>query len=212
LVVSAAEIVKGKYAGVGVERVKKLFDKARFEANASKGKLAMVFIDELDSCGRSRGADESSASADRDQTLNQILVELDGFKTESTSRVIVLAATNRPSLLDAALLRKGRFDVIVPMRVPGAPERAALFKYYISKQRTAAACDEVEFNVNTVDQPPSFGAKARRPAVRVVARVVDKGNGSSNGTAVDGAGVATWRLLVLAPQCAGAASTTRRPM
>ncbi|KAJ1462814.1 hypothetical protein M885DRAFT_504189 [Pelagophyceae sp. CCMP2097] len=213
LVVSAAEIVKGKYAGVGVERVKSLFNKARSEAAASEGKLAMVFIDELDSCGRSRGGDESSASQDRDGTLNQILVELDGFKTDAAARVIVVAATNRPNLLDAALMRKGRFDVVVPMRVPGNAERAALFAYYIGKQRTAAACDEMEFDVgfSTVEKPglPSLGAQPRRPAGRVVARVVDKGaarvvdRGSSNGTAVERT-VATWRLVVVWPQCGGA--------
>ena len=86
---------------------------------------AMIFIDEPDSCGRSRGSDESSVSTDRDNTLNQLLVELDGFKArdESQPLIIVLAATNRKDILDSALLRKGRFDNIVKLDIPNLKGR-----------------------------------------------------------------------------------------
>ena len=79
LVVSGSEMVKGKYAGVGVERVRQLFSAARRAAAAAKRRAALVFIDEIDSCGRARGGDSSAVGADHDNTLNQLLVELDGF-------------------------------------------------------------------------------------------------------------------------------------
>lgn len=147
LVVSASEIVKGKYAGVGVERVKNLFKHARFYAKKSKKNTAMIFIDELDSCGRSRGSDESSVSTDRDNTLNQLLVELDGFKArdESQPLIIVLAATNRKDILDSALLRKGRFDNIVKLDIPNLKGRENLFNHYIQKQRDIVSSKEIKF-------------------------------------------------------------------
>ena len=105
------------YVGVGARRVRDLFAKAQ-EAERTHGG-AIVFIDELDACGRSRSSGPSNgATEERESTLNQLLVAMDGF--HERSRVIVLAATNRPEILDAALLRPGRFDRQV--RVP-APDR-----------------------------------------------------------------------------------------
>ena len=148
LVASASEIVKGKYAGVGVERVKTLFDTARRIAVNNKNRMSMIFIDELDSCGRSRGAGDSVVSRDHDNTLNQLLVELDGFKSRDDSEplVIVLAATNRKDILDSALLRKGRFDNIVHLRKPDLKDRINLFKYYVNKQRINGRSREICVN------------------------------------------------------------------
>ena len=148
LVASASEIVKGKYAGVGVERVKTLFDTARIRAVNNKNRMSMIFIDELDSCGRSRGAGDSVVSRDHDNTLNQLLVELDGFKSRDDSEplVIVLAATNRKDILDSALLRKGRFDNIVHLRKPDLKDRINLFKYYVNKQRINGRSREICVN------------------------------------------------------------------
>ena len=148
LVASASEIVKGKYAGVGVERVKTLFDTARRRAVNNKNRMSMIFIDELDSCGRSRGAGDSVVSRDHDNTLNQLLVELDGFKSRDDSEplVIVLAATNRKDILDSALLRKGRFDNIVHLRKPDLKDRINLFKYYVNKQRINGRSREICVN------------------------------------------------------------------
>ena len=95
LVASAAEIVKGKYAGVGVERVRTLFAAARRVAARSTGRLAVVFIDELDSCGRVRGGDASAVGADHDNTLNQLLVEMDGFGVRDASNPDVVVCRHQ---------------------------------------------------------------------------------------------------------------------
>ena len=137
LLVSGAEMVKGKYAGIGVERVKTLFGVARMYANNSPNRISMIFIDEIDSCGRSRGDDSSSGiNIDHGNTLNQLLVEMDGFnaRDESEPIVIVIAATNRKDILDSALIRKGRFD---------------LFSHYIKKQRKIAKAREISLKSNS---------------------------------------------------------------
>ena len=141
LVASAAEILKGKYAGVGVERVRTLFAAARRVAARSEGRLAVIFIDELDSCGRVRGGDASAVGADHDNTLNQLLVEMDGFGARDATNpdVVVLAATNRRDMLDPALTRRGRFDRVVEMAAPDRDGREALFEHYVGRQRSASA-------------------------------------------------------------------------
>ena len=106
------------YVGVGASRVRKLFEEAR--ANAP----AIVFIDELDSIGRVRGAGLGGGHDEREQTLNQILAELDGF--DERVAVVVLAATNRPDVLDPALLRPGRFDRHVTLELPDRAGRRAI--------------------------------------------------------------------------------------
>ena len=99
--ISGADFVE-MFVGVGASRVRDLFEQA------NKNAPAIVFIDELDAVGRQRGAGLGGGHDEREQTLNQLLVELDGF--DNTSSVIVMGATNRPDVLDSALLRPGRFD------------------------------------------------------------------------------------------------------
>lgn len=112
--VSGSEFVE-MFVGVGASRVRSLFQKAK------KNAPCIVFVDELDAIGRQRGAGLGGSHDEREQTLNQILVEMDGF--EPNSGVIVLAATNRPDILDVALLRPGRFDRRVILNLPDIGER-----------------------------------------------------------------------------------------
>ncbi len=99
--ISGSEFVE-MFVGVGASRVRDLFDQAK------KNSPCIVFVDEIDAVGRQRGAGLGGGHDEREQTLNQLLVEMDGFET--TTNVIVIAATNRPDVLDPALLRPGRFD------------------------------------------------------------------------------------------------------
>lgn len=110
------------YVGVGASRVRDLFDTAR------KNTAAIIFIDEIDAVGRHRGAGLGGGHDEREQTLNQILVEMDGFGTGDG--VIVLAATNRPDILDPALLRPGRFDRQVTMNPPDVKGREDILKVH----------------------------------------------------------------------------------
>lgn len=111
---SASEFVE-MFVGVGASRVRDLFQKAKRNAPS------VIFIDELDAIGRQRGTGLGGSHDEREQTLNQILVEMDGFETDS--RVIIVAATNRPDVLDPALLRPGRFDRKVVLDLPDKKER-----------------------------------------------------------------------------------------
>ena len=104
--VSGAEFVE-MFVGVGASRVRDLFKLAKVSAPA------IIFIDEIDAVGRVRGTGIGGGNDEREQTLNQILVEMDGF--EPNEKVIVMAATNRPDVLDPALLRPGRFDRQIPV-------------------------------------------------------------------------------------------------
>lgn len=107
---SGSEFVE-MYVGVGAARVRELFNKARKAAENSPNKSAIVFIDEFDALGKMREAGKSRGNDERESTLNQLLVEMDGIKNkDSDTRIIVLAATNRKDLLDPAILRPGRFD------------------------------------------------------------------------------------------------------
>ncbi len=122
--ISAAEFIE-MFVGVGASRVRDLFAQAKLAAPA------IVFIDELDAIGRTRGVGLPGSSGghdEREQTLNQILTEMDGF--DSDSRVIVLAATNRPDVLDAALLRPGRFDRRVAVQPPDRAGREAILRVH----------------------------------------------------------------------------------
>jgi cell division protease FtsH len=110
------------FVGVGAKRVRDLFEKAK------KAAPAIIFIDELDSIGRHRGAGLGGGHDEREQTLNQLLSELDGF--EPNENVIVMAATNRPDILDPALLRPGRFDRRITVNLPSLKEREEILRIH----------------------------------------------------------------------------------
>jgi len=120
--ISGSEFVE-MFVGVGASRVRDLFDRAKKESPA------IVFIDEIDAVGRRRGAGMGGGNDEREQTLNQILVEMDGF--EDKANVIVVAATNRPDVLDPALLRPGRFDRQVTVGLPDRNGRLGILKIHV---------------------------------------------------------------------------------
>ncbi|QFP41594.1 ATP-dependent metallopeptidase FtsH/Yme1/Tma family protein [Borrelia miyamotoi] len=121
------------FVGVGASRVRDLFD------NARKNAPCIIFIDELDAVGRSRGAGLGGGHDEREQTLNQLLVEMDGFGTYTN--VIVMAATNRPDVLDSALLRPGRFDRQVTVTLPDIKEREAILNIHAKKTKFSKRID-----------------------------------------------------------------------
>ncbi len=125
---SGSEFVE-LFVGVGASRVRDLFKMAK------KLAPAIVFIDEIDAVGRSRGVGMGGGNDEREQTLNQILVEMDGF--EPTDKVIVMAATNRSDVLDSALLRPGRFDRRVTLDLPDRRDRTEILKIHASKKKMA---------------------------------------------------------------------------
>ena len=122
--ISGSEFVE-MFVGVGASRVRDLFAKAK------KNSPAIIFVDEIDAVGRKRGSGMGGGHDEREQTLNQILVEMDGF--EQGINVIVLAATNRADVLDPALLRPGRFDRRVSVGLPDRKDREAILKVYADK-------------------------------------------------------------------------------
>jgi len=124
--ISGSEFVE-MFVGVGAARVRDLF------AEAQKKAPAIIFIDELDALGGARGASPSGGHNEREQTLNQLLVELDGF--DSNSGIVLLAATNRPEILDPALLRAGRFDRQVLVDRPDKTGRIAILGIHMRKIR-----------------------------------------------------------------------------
>ncbi|MEK7608151.1 MAG: ATP-dependent zinc metalloprotease FtsH [Patescibacteria group bacterium] len=129
---SASEFVE-MFVGVGASRTRDAF------ATAKKSAPAILFIDEIDAVGRHRGAGLGGGNDEREQTLNQILVELDGFDRDT--RVIVLAATNRPDILDPALLRPGRFDRHVVLDLPDLNDREAILKIHAAGKVLAKDID-----------------------------------------------------------------------
>jgi len=121
------------FVGVGASRVRDLFMQAR------KMGRAIIFVDEIDSIGRKRGAGLGGGHDEREQTLNQMLAEMDGFET--TEGIVVLAATNRPDILDPALLRPGRFDRQIVVPLPEADERLAILKVHSRDKRIGTDVD-----------------------------------------------------------------------
>ncbi len=135
------------FVGVGASRVRDLFDSAR-----KLGK-AIIFIDEIDSIGRKRGAGMGGGHDEREQTLNQMLSEMDGFET--TEGIVMMAATNRPDILDPALLRPGRFDRQVVVPLPELEDRQAILRVHVKGKRTAP---DVDLNVVARGTPGMSGA------------------------------------------------------
>ncbi|NMB48136.1 ATP-dependent zinc metalloprotease FtsH [Candidatus Kuenenbacteria bacterium] len=134
--VSGSEFVE-MFVGVGASRVRSLFEKAK------KNAPCIIFLDELDAVGRRRGTGLGGSHDEREQTLNQILVEMDGF--EPNEGVIVLAATNRPDVLDPALLRPGRFDRRVTVDLPDLKDREDILKIHAQGKPLAS-----DVNLNTL--------------------------------------------------------------
>jgi cell division protease FtsH len=130
--ISASEFIE-VFVGVGASRVRRMFDEAK------ERQPSIIFIDELDAIGRVRGTGFGGGHDEREQTLNQILAEMDGF--EGHESVIVLAATNRPDVLDPALLRPGRFDRHVTLDLPDKAARVAILKVHTKKMPLAADVD-----------------------------------------------------------------------
>ncbi|MGE9311742.1 ATP-dependent zinc metalloprotease FtsH [Niabella sp. CJ426] len=121
------------FVGVGASRVRDLFKQAREKAPC------VIFIDEIDAIGRARGKNAMMSNDERESTLNQMLVEMDGFGTDSG--IIVLAATNRPDVLDSALLRPGRFDRQISIDKPDLAGREAIFKVHLKEIKTSQNLD-----------------------------------------------------------------------
>jgi len=144
--ISGSEFVE-MFVGVGASRVRDLFKKAKENAPC------IVFVDEIDAVGRSRGTGIGGGNDEREQTLNQLLTEMDGF--EGNSGVIVIAATNRADILDAALLRPGRFDRQVSVDVPDIRGRTEILKVHASNKKLA---DDISLEVIAARTPGFSGA------------------------------------------------------
>jgi len=146
LSISGSDFVE-MFVGVGASRVRDLFTQAK------KNAPCIIFIDEIDAVGRHRGAGLGGGHDEREQTLNQLLVEMDGF--ESNEGVILVSATNRPDVLDPALLRPGRFDRQVVVPLPDVKGREKIFQVH-SRKTTLA--DDVEFSILARGTPGASGA------------------------------------------------------
>jgi cell division protease FtsH len=144
--ISGSEFVE-MFVGVGASRVRDLFDQAK------RHSPCIVFVDEIDAVGRQRGAGLGGSHDEREQTLNQLLVEMDGFDTDTN--IIIMAATNRPDILDPALLRPGRFDRRVVLDRPDMRGREAILKVHIKGKPLA---QEVDLSVLSRSTPGFVGA------------------------------------------------------
>src|SRR3990167_7059809 len=144
--ISGSEFVE-MFVGVGASRVRDLFQVAK------KAAPAIIFVDEIDAVGRVRGSGVGGGNDEREQTLNQILVEMDGF--EPNEKLIIMAATNRPYILDPALLRPGRFDRRVTIDLPDRSDRVEILKIHARHKPLAAA---VNFQIIAERTPGFSGA------------------------------------------------------
>ena len=125
------------FVGVGASRVRDMFEQAK------KNAPCIIFIDEIDAVGRHRGAGLGGGNDEREQTLNQLLVEMDGFETNEG--IILIAATNRPDVLDPALLRPGRFDRQVVVPNPDIIGREKILKVHVRKVPLSPRCKFKDF-------------------------------------------------------------------
>ena len=144
--ISGSEFVE-MFVGVGASRVRDLFAKAR------KAAPCIVFIDEIDAVGRKRGSGQGGGNDEREQTLNQLLVEMDGFSTEET--IIVIAATNRAEILDKALMRPGRFDRQVVVDKPDIKGREAILRVHVKGKKLGS---DVDLHILAKKTPGFVGA------------------------------------------------------
>ena len=144
--ISASEFVE-MFVGVGASRVRDVFETAK------KAAPSIIFIDEIDAIGRQRGAGLGGGHDEREQTLNQILSEMDGFDKETN--VIIIAATNRPDILDSALLRPGRFDRQIILDLPDIKGREQILKIH---SRNKPLAEDVDFREVAIRTPGSSGA------------------------------------------------------
>ena len=166
--ISGSEFVE-MFVGVGASRVRDLFEKAKQSAPS------LVFVDEIDAVGRQRGAGLGGSHDEREQTLNQILVEMDGFESEQT--VIVLAATNRPDVLDPALLRPGRFDRRVTLDLPDIRGREAILRVHAREKPL-----DPEVDLETVGkQTPGFSGADLKNLLNEAAILAARRNRSTVG-------------------------------
>ena len=167
LSISGSDFVE-MFVGVGASRVRDLFDQAK------KSRPCIIFIDEIDAVGRQRGTGLGGGNDEREQTLNQLLVEMDGF--EANEGIIVLAATNRSDVLDPALLRPGRFDRQIYVHVPDVKGRESIIKIHA---RNKPLDDDIDFKVlaritsgftgadieNMLNEASILAARANRPKI-----------------------------------------------
>lgn len=159
--ISGSEFVE-MFVGVGASRVRDLFSKAK------KNAPCIIFIDEIDAVGRKRGSGMGGGHDEREQTLNQILVEMDGF--DGDTNVIVLAATNRADVLDPALLRPGRFDRRVTITLPERKDREAILKVHFKKKPTDETVDLDKLAAKTAGSSGADLANMANEAAIIAAR------------------------------------------
>ncbi len=159
--ISGSEFVE-MFVGVGASRVRDLFSKAK------KNAPCIIFIDEIDAVGRKRGSGMGGGHDEREQTLNQILVEMDGF--DGDTNVIVLAATNRADVLDPALLRPGRFDRRVTITLPERKDREAILKVHFKKKPTDDTVDLDKLAAKTAGSSGADLANMANEAAIIAAR------------------------------------------
>ncbi len=143
------------FVGVGASRVRDLFDQGKKHAPC------LIFIDEIDAVGRQRGAGLGGGHDEREQTLNQLLVEMDGF--DSNEGIILIAATNRPDILDSALLRPGRFDRRIVVAMPDVKGREEILQVHVRKIPLA---DDVDLKVLARSTPGFSRRRPRQPGQR----------------------------------------------
>ncbi len=161
--ISGSEFIE-MFVGVGASRVRDMFKKAK------DSQPSIIFIDEIDAVGRTRGAGLGGGHDEREQTLNQLLSEMDGF--EPHEEVIIMAATNRPDVLDPALLRPGRFDRHVVIDRPGWKERKSIFEVHV---RNKILADDVDFEILARGTPGMTGADIENLANEAALIAIRKG-------------------------------------